>query len=99
MTFFSSIRFKISILYTAVLGLILLAYSTLLYVNLQYVIYTDIDKELLKKASAIEKAIEKYSQILEPDHETVMWERHSLAPTSEPSSSGDRSCVPCPPGQ
>jgi len=69
--FFNSIRFKISILYTAVLGLILLAYSTLLYVNLQYVIYTDIDKELREKAIAIEKAISKYSQTLEPDYETV----------------------------
>jgi heavy metal sensor kinase len=71
MTFFSSIRFKISILYTLVLGLILLAYSTILYMNLQYVIYNDIDKELTKRAQAIENTMDKYAQVLEPNHETV----------------------------
>ena len=68
---FNSIRFKISILYTLALGLILLAYSSILYLNLQYVIYSDMDDALRRKAEAIESTIVKYARILEPDYETV----------------------------
>ena len=41
-----SVRFKISILYTVILGAILIAYSALLYVNLSYVVFHEIDKKL-----------------------------------------------------
>ena len=48
-----SVKFKISILYTAILGMILLVYSIMLYLNLSYVIYHETDRNLRKKALEI----------------------------------------------
>lgn len=64
-----SVRFKISVLYTGVLGLILVAYSTMLYVNLSYVVYHEVDKNLKKKASEVGNIIASYSEKIEPDQE------------------------------
>ncbi len=64
-----SVRFKISVLYTGVLGLILVAYSTMLYVNLSYVVYHEVDKNLKRKASEVGNIIASYSEKIEPDQE------------------------------
>ncbi len=65
----SSVRFKISILYTVILGLILLAYSILLYTNLSYVVYHQIDRNLQRKAKEIEEVIRTYSKVFEADRD------------------------------
>ena len=66
-----SVRFKISILYTVILGAILIAYSALLYVNLSYVVFHEIDKNLKKKALEIEDVINAYSKLFEADREST----------------------------
>ncbi len=66
---FNSLRFKISILYTAILGIILLVYSGILYFNLLHILYHNIDLGLENKAKEIENIINSYSQILENGQE------------------------------
>ncbi|MBN1492509.1 MAG: HAMP domain-containing protein [Candidatus Omnitrophica bacterium] len=68
---FNSIRFKISVLFTAVLGLILLVYSSYLYFNLSTFVYYEVDKNLTAKIEAFEAIIEEYATYLEPDSETA----------------------------
>ncbi|MFH1868933.1 MAG: ATP-binding protein [Candidatus Omnitrophota bacterium] len=67
----NSVRFKISILYTAVLGLILVIYSGFLYLSLHYTLYDDLDKELLNKAEEITVTINSYLDILGRDRRTL----------------------------
>ena len=62
-----SIRFKITILYTAILGVILLVYSVLLYVNLSRVIYREIDKKLKMKLIEVEWIFDAYTNLLAPN--------------------------------
>ncbi|MFH1855840.1 MAG: ATP-binding protein [Candidatus Omnitrophota bacterium] len=57
---FRSVRFKISILYTIVLGVILVIYSAVLYFNLKWVLYDDLDEELRLKAKAVSETITSY---------------------------------------
>lgn len=66
---FRSVRFKVSILYTSILGVILLAYSLLLYFNLSRVVYNEIDVNLKKKLTEIEDTITLYSNAFEADKE------------------------------
>lgn len=66
-----SVRFKISVLYTVILGIILVAYSTMLYVSLSYLVYREIDQNLQKKAREIAGAIRDYSDVLEADKQDV----------------------------
>ncbi|MBU4346202.1 MAG: HAMP domain-containing protein [Candidatus Omnitrophica bacterium] len=57
---FNSIRFKISVLYVAILGIILIIYSSFLYLSLHYTLYDELDGELDKKAQEIARAIDSY---------------------------------------
>lgn len=66
-----SVKFKISVLYTLVLGVILSLYSVLLYLNLSYVIYHETDRNLRQKASELAGVISTYSEMLEADKETI----------------------------
>lgn len=75
---FNSIRFKISILYTAVLGIILIVYSTFLYLSLQYVLYDELDNELNIKVQKIGSTIGSYMNILGHDQKSF---RYSLSRT------------------
>lgn len=61
---FNSIRFKVSVLYTAVLGIILVIFSTVLYVILAYYLYQDIDNSLKLKSREISETIEAYAAIV-----------------------------------
>ena len=67
---FNSVRFKISILYTAILGLILLIYSVFLYLSLHYTLYGELDRELDIKATEITSFISSYLDILGHDRES-----------------------------
>mgnify|MGYP000484879271 CR=1 FL=1 len=70
---FNSVRFKISVLYTSILGLILVVYSTFLYVSLHYTLYDELDSELNIKASEIAGTINSYLDILGYDHESFIF--------------------------
>lgn len=60
---FNSIKFKISVLYIVVLGIILIVYSGFLYFSLHYTLYDELDKELDKKAQEIARAIDSYADV------------------------------------
>ncbi len=58
---FNSIRFKISVLYVLVLGVILIIYSSILYSLLQRVLYNDIDDHLQIKAHELSDLMNVFS--------------------------------------
>lgn len=60
---FNSIRFKISILYVLILGIILSVYSGILYLSLRYTLYEQLDKTLDLKAKAVTSTINTYFDI------------------------------------
>lgn len=68
---FRSMKFKISILYTLILGTILLVYSAILYLNLSYVVYREIDNNLRRKALEIGKIIDAYSDVFEAKEDGI----------------------------
>jgi two-component system heavy metal sensor histidine kinase CusS len=55
-----SIRFKIRVLFTVLLGAVLILYSIFLYFSLYFTLYDEIDDELLLKAKEISAAIDRY---------------------------------------
>lgn len=57
---FDSIKFKISVLYTVIMGIILILYSSILYFSLRYALYKDLDHELMVKAQEISSTINSY---------------------------------------
>ena len=57
---FDSIRFKISVLYVAVLGLILATYSATIYGSVRYTLYSNLDHELRVKATELGNLINEY---------------------------------------
>ncbi len=69
----NSIRFKISILYTAILGVILIIYSSMLYFSLQWVLYNDLDGELKLKAKAIGDAVNSYLDVIGYDEKEFLF--------------------------
>lgn len=69
----NSIRFKISVLYTAVLGVILIVFSSLLYLSLKWTLYDDLDNELGVKAEEISRAITAYMDIIGNSAENFMF--------------------------
>jgi len=64
-----SVRFKVSVLYTSVLGAILLVYSLMLYFNLGYSLSRAIDSDLRKKVLEIEETTNLYSQAFDTTQE------------------------------
>jgi len=62
---FNSIKFKIKIFYTTILGAILLLYTGILYFELHYSLYHDMDKDLVVKAQEVSNAINSYMDALE----------------------------------
>lgn len=64
---FQSIRFKISVFFTAVIGIILLLYTSVIYYNLRYALYRDLDSKLSIKAQEIANAINSFLPVLEND--------------------------------
>jgi two-component system heavy metal sensor histidine kinase CusS len=58
-----SLRFRISILYSLLLGFTLLIFSAILYFSLSNLLYNDLDAELGRKARAIDNAIRSYLRV------------------------------------
>lgn len=65
---FNSIRFKISVFYTAILAMILVFYTGITYYNLRYTLYRDLDNNILVKAQEVSSAINSYLAVLGNDH-------------------------------
>lgn len=63
--FFNSIRFKVCVLYTVILGLILMIFSTVLYLIISYYLFLDSDNQLRKKGLEALANINSYTQILD----------------------------------
>ena len=58
--FYKSIRFKITILYMAILALTLSAFSMILYHNVERGLHGNMDTILVSKADGISRAIDAY---------------------------------------
>lgn len=69
----NSIRFKISILYTLILGVILIIHSGILYFSLQLTLYSDLDDELRMKAGAVCDTINTYTGLLSPNEQSFLF--------------------------
>ena len=69
----NTIKFKLSALYTAILGIIIVIYTSILYVTLSYNLYNDFDSKLMKKGKAIENTIASYSDILGSDQRSFIF--------------------------
>jgi heavy metal sensor kinase len=55
---FNTIRFKVSILYTTILALFIVAYSIVLYFTLAYNLYARVDEQLLRKAHKVKNIVD-----------------------------------------
>lgn len=64
---FNTIKFKMSFLYTVLLGVILVMYSAFLFWSLYQTLYRDLDNELKEKVKAVSHAIEEYHSIVGQD--------------------------------
>ena len=72
LTKFNSVRFKMSILYTLILGFILFSYSGLLFLGLQHTLYRELDSRLHTKAREIGAIINSYLDVLGKNHDAVL---------------------------
>lgn len=70
---FNSIRFKISVLYVAILGVILIIYSSVLYLSLHYTLYGELDYELITKAEEIKNIINDYLDLVGHEQESFLF--------------------------
>ncbi len=68
---FNSIRFKIGVLYTAILGVLLMINSVILYVTIHYNLYRELDNELRNKAQEINRAIDFYLEVMGEDEQAL----------------------------
>jgi heavy metal sensor kinase len=67
----NSIKFEISILYTAILGLILIAFSGVLYLISNAFLH-QIDQQLRVKAQAVDLTIRSYLSVLGENHDALV---------------------------
>jgi len=67
----SSIKFEIAILYTAILGLILIIFSAVLFLISNAFLH-QIDKRLISKAQAVDYAINSYISVLGENHDALV---------------------------
>ncbi|MBN2372936.1 GHKL domain-containing protein [bacterium] len=70
---FNSIRFKISVLYVVILGVILIIYSSVLYYSLRYTLFSEIDYELITRAGEIKNIIHSSMDIIGHDEESFLF--------------------------
>ncbi|MBU1043124.1 MAG: HAMP domain-containing protein [Candidatus Omnitrophica bacterium] len=60
---FNSLRFKASILYSAILALILIIFSTIIFFSVHKILYQDLDEELRIKAEEIAEILNAYNKV------------------------------------
>ncbi|MBN1798409.1 MAG: HAMP domain-containing protein [Spirochaetales bacterium] len=70
---FNTIRFKISLLYTTILGIVVIIYTAVLYITLSYNLYDDFDRQLMDKVKKIETTIDSYLNILGHDEQSLFF--------------------------
>ena len=68
---FNSIIFEISILYTAILGLVLIPFSGILYL-ISHALMSRMDRELEGKAAAVEWAVNSYEGVLGKNYDSLV---------------------------
>ena len=68
---FNTFKFKISVLYTVILGIILIVYSGILYFSLQFTLYEELDRELLTKSNEMKNAMSSYLDVLGFSQQTL----------------------------
>lgn len=64
---FNSIRFKASVLYSAILCIILVFFSGVLYSVTRHILYRDLDEELVIKANEVINIIHSYETLNRPE--------------------------------
>lgn len=69
----NSIRFKVTTLYTAILGAVLIVYSAILILSLHYTLYNELDSELTIKVQEIRSTIDTYLNVLGRDHASFIF--------------------------
>jgi len=81
----NSIKFKISVLYVVILGIILIVYSVFLYLSLHYTLYDELDNELSKKAQEIASAIDsRMERTTEEKRELISFVKNVINPEEFP---------------
>jgi two-component system, OmpR family, heavy metal sensor histidine kinase CusS len=68
---FNSVKFKITFLYVVLLGVILLAYRGVIYIQFSRALYKESDDLLRKKAQAVRDALEGYFQAFGQDDKAL----------------------------
>ncbi|MEW6096411.1 MAG: ATP-binding protein [bacterium] len=75
---FNSIKFKISILYTAILGAILVIYCMTFYLSLHHTLYKALDEELRTKAQEISNTLSAYLDLIGSNQESIAFAAKSV---------------------
>ncbi|MBU1862908.1 MAG: HAMP domain-containing histidine kinase [Candidatus Omnitrophica bacterium] len=70
---FNTIRFKISVLYTTILGVFLIVYTSVLYITLYFNLYVAFDERLSDKTQKILNAVDSYLSVLGNDEQSVFF--------------------------
>ena len=60
MKMFNSVKFKIGVFSSVILGIILIVYSSVLYLSLRHTLYNDLDKELIQKADLFSDRVKNF---------------------------------------
>lgn len=69
----NTITFKISILYTGILGAILLVFSGILYFSISYSLYANLDDNLELKTREVTTAINSYLKVIGSDRKSFVF--------------------------
>lgn len=68
---FNSVKFKITFLYVVILGVILLAYRSIIYIQFSRALYKESDDLLRKKARVVEDALQGYYRSFGQDEKAL----------------------------
>ena len=69
---FNTIRFKISVLYVVILGAILIFLSASLFYSAKYILYRNLDRDLMNKAKEVTEIINAYVSFLGATRQSVI---------------------------
>ncbi len=70
---FRSVKFKVTILFVLILGIILSLYSGVLYYSLYKTLYNELDHELEYKAKVMSSSLQAYMSILNEDENSLLF--------------------------
>jgi len=69
---FNSIRFKASVLYSIILAVILIIFSSVIYYSVRNILYHDLDEDLRIKAGEIADILSAYEHVQDSEHSRVL---------------------------